>query len=239
MIVVRGLAKQYDGRPVLRGIDLSVVAGERVALVGPNGSGKTTLLRALLGLIRTSGTVSICGHDPFRDHAAAQVHIAWMPQRAPALPAPVGELVRAWSAFRGLPTARLLSCADDLALDLNALRCVPFAALSGGMQQKLLAAMALASECPILMFDEPTANLDPQARKEFFGKLAKRTPAPTLVLSSHRMDEVRDLVDRVVVLTDGAVRFDDYLSAFLADPVLAQHAGLEPGGAVVPFRRLG
>lgn len=237
MIAVRGLRKAFDGRPVLRGIDLAVAPGERVALVGPNGSGKTTLLRALLGLVRVDGTVRIAGHDPFHDHAAAQVHVAWVPQRAPALPVPVGDLVRAWAELRGLPAERLVECAADFALDVASLRGVRFAALSGGMQQKLLAAMALASDCPVLLFDEPTANLDPHARAVFLARLAARTPAPTVILSSHRMDEVRDLVDRVVVLTDGAVRFDDRLDTFLADPELAEQAGLVTGGAVVPFRR--
>ncbi|MFZ5479444.1 MAG: ABC transporter ATP-binding protein [Myxococcota bacterium] len=237
MIHVRDLCKSYDDRAVLRGVSLSIAAGERVALVGPNGSGKTTLMRALLGLVQATGTVSVAGHDPWRDHAAAQVHVAWVPQRAPALQVPVRELVKAWAEMRGLPEARLVSCAADFALDVGEVAKVRFAALSGGMQQKLLAAMALATDCPVLLFDEPTANLDPPARAVFLAKLAARAPAPTVLLSSHRMEEVRDLVDRVVVLTDGSVRFDDRLETFLADPDLASSAGLLAGGAVVPFRR--
>lgn len=237
MIVARGVRKAYGGRPVLRGIDLAVNAGERVALVGPNGSGKTTLLRALLGLVHVEGTITVAGHDPIREHAAAQVHVAWVPQRAPALAVPLGEMARAWSQLRGLPEERLADCAAAFSLDLDSLRDLRFASLSGGMQQKLLAAMALASSCPVLFFDEPTANLDPAARAVFLDVLAARDPQPTVLLSSHRLDEVRDLVERVVVLADGAVRFDDRLSAFLARPDLAAGAGLFPSGAVVPLRR--
>jgi ABC-2 type transport system ATP-binding protein len=87
-----------------------------------------------------------------------------------------------------------------------------------------------------MLLDEPTANLDPQARTEFFDQLARRSPPPTLILSSHRLDEVRHLVDRVVVLADGKVTFDDRLDRFLADASLAEAAGLETR-SVLPFRR--
>ncbi len=238
MITIEGLEKRYGDRPVLRGVTLRVEAGERVALVGPNGSGKTTLMRALLGFVQGSGRVRVGGVDPWAHHAAAMEQVAYVPQRAPAIRAPVGELVAAWGRLRGQPTSggsALAACAAELGLDLVSLRGVPFAALSGGMQQKLLAAMALASPASILFFDEPTANLDPAAREVFLARLAERPPGcpqrPTVLLSSHRLDELRDLVDRVVVLTDGVVTFDDRLSAFLAEPELARAAG------VLPFRR--
>ncbi len=226
MIRLRGVTKSLDGRQILRGIDLHVSAGERVALVGPNGSGKTTLLRAMMGLLRVGGEIRMDGKDPWADHAAAQVQVAWVPQRAPVLPLPVAEMVRAWAQMRGLPGARLAECAADFGLDLAALGKLRFTALSGGMQQKLLAATALAAECPVLLFDEPTANLDPHAREIFFDRLAARKPAPTVVLSSHRVEEVTHLVDRVVVLNEGLVRFDGRLDTFLADPVLTSEAGL-------------
>lgn len=237
MIHVHDVRKAYDGREVLRGVSLSVSAGQRVALVGPNGSGKTTLLRAVLGLIRADGALRIAGKDPWREHAEAQRRVAWVPQRAPALPVPIGDLVRAWAQLRELPASRLVDCAAAFGLDLHALRNTAFVDLSGGMQQKLLAATALATDCPLLLFDEPTANLDPHARQVFLDLLAARAPAPTVLLSSHRLDEVRNLVDRVVVLTEGAITFDDRLEAFLADPALAAAAGLEGGAGVLPFRR--
>lgn len=236
MIRTRDVGKRYDGRPILRGVNLHIAAGERVALVGPNGSGKTTLMRAILGLIHTTGEVRVAGHDPWLDHAAAQVHVACVPQRSPALPVPVSEMIAAWSRMRERSADRLLETTAAFGLDVRASWNVPFSSLSGGMQQKLLAAMALASECPILIFDEPTANLDPNARTVFLDRLAARTPAPTVLLSSHRLEEVRHLVDRVVVLTDGAVTFDDCLASFLNNPALADAAGVESG--VIPFRRM-
>jgi len=237
MIEVRGLAKSFGGRPALRGVDLRVAEGERVAIVGPNGSGKTTLMRAILGFIRAEGQIRVAGHDPWREHAAAAVHTAYMPQRAPALPAPVRDLALAWAELREQPLSSLRREATDLELDLDECWSKRFADLSGGMQQKLLAAMALASATPVLVVDEPTANLDPAAREVFLSRLSARTPTPTLLLSSHRLEEVRDLVGRVVVLREGLVAFDDRLDAFLSRPEHASEAGLDQEGVVLPFSR--
>lgn len=241
MIRVEQLWKSYGSRPVLHGVSFQLGAGERMALVGPNGSGKTTLLRCLLGLVRAEGVLRVADRDPITEHAEAQRRVAYVPQRAPALAVPVGELVAFWSVQRQLPKERLLAATDALGLDVAAQYAQMFPSLSGGMQQKLLAAMALATECPILLLDEPTANLDPPARTAFFDALSRRTPAPTVVLSSHRLEELRHLVDRVLVLRDGRIAFDDRLDAFLADQALAAAAGLEVGRGSepqpLPFRR--
>lgn len=226
VIALLGVSKRYGKRAVLRGIDLDVTAGERVALVGTNGSGKTTLLRGILGLVRVEGTVRVAGIDPWTHHAEAQASIAWVPQRAPALTARVGELAAAWSRMRSIPVEVLVVTADRFGLDVRGIADRRFDALSGGMQQKLLAAMALATPCPILAFDEPTANLDAHARAVFLKQLEARGGGVTLVLSSHRMDEVRQLVDRVVVVDEGAIRGDAPLAAFLADADLARATGM-------------
>lgn len=236
-ISVRSLQKRYDDRVVLRGVDLVIRPGERVALVGPNGSGKTTLMRTVLGFVRADGEVRVNGLDPWAAHARAMEHVAYVPQRAPGLVAPVGELVAAWARMRATDTRSLAEVAGAFGLDLDAVRTVRFSALSGGMQQKLLAAMALASGATILLFDEPTANLDPAARAVFLERLSAREPAPTVLVSSHRLEELRDLVDRVVVLTDGAVHFDDRLEAFLDRPDLSRAAGILAGADVLPLRR--
>jgi ABC-2 type transport system ATP-binding protein len=229
MIHVHQLWKRYGARPVLQGVTLEIAEGERVALVGPNGSGKTTLIRCLLGLLSGEGTVRVGGHDPLHDHAAAAAHIAYVPQRAPTLPVPVSEIVGFWSRQRLEAPERLVEAAASLGLDVGSVWDRRFPELSGGMQQKLLAATALASRCPLLLLDEPTANLDPPARNAFFEALSTRNPRPTVLLSSHRLEELRHLVDRVVVLTDGRIAYDDDLSRFLANPTLAAAAGVELG----------
>jgi ABC-2 type transport system ATP-binding protein len=215
VITVRGLSKEFQRRPVLHGLDLAVEPGERLALVGPNGSGKTTLLRCLLGLLSYKGTISIFGNDPLRDHVAVQRLLAYVPQRSPALGMPVRHLCRFWEETRGRTEGELFAVATALGLDVGSVWSQRFTQLSGGMQQKLMAAMALATDCRLFLFDEPTANLDPAARIVFFEMLKARSPAPTLVLSSHRLDELRSLVDRVVVLADGRVARDEPLEALL------------------------
>lgn len=227
MISVEGLRKSFGRREVLRGLSFRVEAGSRIALVGPNGSGKSTLLRCLLGLVAYEGRVAIDGRDPLIAHVELQRRVAYVPQRAPSLPVPVGELVRFWSTLRALEPAALYRSTASLGLDVPSVERSAFPELSGGMQQKLLAGMALASDCPVLLLDEPTANLDPPARAAFFDALAARSPRPTLVLSSHRLEELRHLVDRVLVLDEGRVTFDDALDAFLQRPELAVAAGLD------------
>jgi ABC-2 type transport system ATP-binding protein len=239
VIAIRDLCKTFGRRPVLRGVSLTVEAGERVALVGPNGSGKSTLLRCLLGVLEAEGTLSIDGFDPVRAHVHAQSRVAYVPQRAPALAATVDDLAAFWAGLRHEQPATLFEAAETLGLDVHDVRGRRFVELSGGMQQKLLAAMALASRCPVLLLDEPTANLDPPARRSFFDVLLAREPRPTVLLSSHRLEDLRALVDRVVVLEEGKVVFDDRLQTLLDDPAVVRRLGIETGPAsnVLTFRR--
>lgn len=236
MIRVSQVRKVFGRRVALDGLSLDIGEGTRVALVGPNGSGKTTLIRCLLGALAFVGRIEVGGHDVVAEHAAAMRHVAYVPQRAPALRVPVRELTRFWSQQRGVDVARLGEALSRFGLELGALSTLSFDALSGGMQQKLLAAMALASPCDVMVFDEPTANLDPAARRAFFDALAERSPAPTVVLSSHRIEEIVGLVDRVVGLVDGRVAFDGDLEAFLSDPTRAADAGVDLP-TLLPFRR--
>ncbi|MEW5853536.1 MAG: ABC transporter ATP-binding protein [Myxococcota bacterium] len=215
MIEVNNVSKSFSRVRALHDVTLRVEPGERVAFVGANGSGKTTLLRALIGLVRVEGQVRIRGVDPARSPEEALRHVAYIPQIAPPLEAPVGEVVRAFCALRGRTYDDVRARVARLGLDLEALRPTRFRDLSGGQKQKLLAAMALATEAPILVCDEPTANLDPVARTAFFEQVHERAGESILILCSHRLDEVRTLVDRVVELRDGRVVRDCPLATHL------------------------
>lgn len=208
MITVHHVTKQFGRVKALDDVSLEISPGERVALIGTNGSGKTTLLRAMCGLLRVEGRIEIGGRDVAADPVAALSRLAYMPQVAPPLDAPVRELVRAFCTLRGRDIAEVAELAESLGLAFEALAAVRARDLSGGMKQKLLAAMALAARTDVLVCDEPTANLDGHARDAFFAQVAKRPPESVLVVCSHRIDEVRKFVDRVVEMKDGRIARD-------------------------------
>jgi ABC-type multidrug transport system ATPase subunit len=205
MIDFREVRKAFGPVVALDGVSLEIGAGERVAFVGTNGSGKTTLLRALLGLVRVEGRVAIQGVDVAREPELALRSVAYVPQIAPPIDAPVREVVRAHASIRGLRPEDVAARARRLGLDLATCNAKRFRDLSGGTKQKVLAAMALAVEAPILVCDEPTANLDGEARAAFLEELAARPAGGVVLVCSHRADEIHDLVGRVVELRDGRV----------------------------------
>ncbi|HET7544404.1 MAG TPA: ABC transporter ATP-binding protein [Polyangiaceae bacterium] len=205
MIEAQDVSKSFGALVALSHVSLSVAAGERVAFVGPNGSGKTTLLRAILGLIRTTGRITIGGIDVAADPAHALRHVAYIPQVAPPADAPVREVVRAIATLRGIDPARIAERAQAFGLSLERCASTRFAHLSGGMKQKLLAAAALAAETPILVGDEPTANLDAEARHVFFEELRSGRDDRIVILCSHRADELAHVAERVVEFREGRI----------------------------------
>jgi ABC-type multidrug transport system ATPase subunit len=212
MIQADGVKKRFGAVTALNGVTLSIAAGERIAFVGTNGSGKTTLLRALLGLIGYEGKVHVAGMDVARQPERVMRSVAYIPQIAPPIDASVAEVVRACAALRKRDAADIARRAERLGLSVGGVSSKRFRDLSGGMKQKLLAAIALAAETPILVCDEPTANLDAEARASFVEQLEERSETAILLLCSHRLEEVRHMVGRVVELADGRVVHDSTLN---------------------------
>lgn len=214
-VEITDVRRRFGRVEALRGITLEVPAGRRLALVGPNGSGKSTLTRAVMGLVAHEGTILLDGMALASHRPVLGPRLAYVPQVAPRLAAPVDELVRTIAALRGLPSEAIAACASELDLDVAAIRRRPFRDLSGGMKQKLLVAAALASETSLLILDEPTASLDPRARERFFELFERRAGGRTLILCSHRLEELSRLVDHVVLLDDGRVAYEGRASDFL------------------------
>lgn len=209
MIQFTDVAKTFRKARVLDGISLDIGLGERIALIGSNGAGKTTLIRCLLGEYTHDGTVAIAGLDPRRNRTAVLGNIGFVPQLPPPLKMPVGQLIDFSAALCGTDPQRIHDLAGRLGLDVDAIRARQFVRLSGGMKQKLLIAIALGREAQVLVMDEPAANLDPEARKIFFDLLAERLDKATMIISSHRLDEVSALVNRVIEMDMGKIVLDD------------------------------
>jgi ABC-type multidrug transport system ATPase subunit len=205
-VELRRICKRFGRVHALRDVSVALPAGSRTALIGPNGSGKSTLVRVLMGALCAGGEVRCDGAAVAADERTAIARrIAYVPQIAPRFAAPVRDVVRAVTTLRDRGDADVAAIAATLGVDLGELGGRPFRALSGGQRQKVLAALALASGAELLVLDEPTASMDPKSRAAFFAAIERLPAATTVVLCSHRLDEIRRLVDRVVVLQDGVV----------------------------------
>ncbi len=209
MIEIRNLHKRLGRRDVLQGLDLKISHGQRVALIGSNGAGKTTLIRCLLGEYRHEGEIRLDGRDPRGFRTEVLRHVGFVPQLPPPLKMPVGQLVRYVAALCDADDKRIIAVAARLGFDADHFRHHPFVRLSGGQKQKLLIAAALGRDADVLILDEPAANLDPEARGTFFELLAECQEDTAMLISSHRLDEVAALVNRVIELDQGKVVLDD------------------------------
>jgi iron complex transport system ATP-binding protein len=211
-----GVHVGYDGREVLRGVDLSARAGELVALVGPNGAGKSTLLRVLAGLLPpSSGRVTIDGVDlASLDRRSAARRIAVVPQVFDTLfPFTAREVVALGRTAR---LGRLgIARRDDVlavsramaALEIDGLADRRIDRLSGGERQRVLLAMALAQEADLLLLDEPTAHLDPAHQATTLARIAALARARGLAVVAvlHDLNLATAFASRVILLADGAV----------------------------------
>lgn len=210
------VTRRFGKLTALRAVTCNIPSGRRLALIGPNGSGKSTLNRILLGLLCYEGEVRLDGCSARADRLEVARRIAYVPQTAPNLGAPVRELVAALGRLRDVPSARVAGLAARLGLDLEAVARRPFRSLSGGMKQKLLLAQALSCDASLLVLDEPTGSLDAQSRERFFELFEELREDVTLILCSHRLEEVRQLVDHVLALHEGSVAYSGPAESFLA-----------------------
>jgi ABC-2 type transport system ATP-binding protein len=209
MIRCEGVTKRFGRVDVLQSLDLEIERGHRVALVGSNGAGKTTLIRCLLGEYTCGGRITINDLNPRTQRTEVLARVGFVPQLPPPLKMPVGQLLRFAAWVCGADPARMVEVAARLGLDAGRFRRQPFVKLSGGQKQKLLIAIALGRDSELLVLDEPAANLDPEARHIFFRLLAEKQSSAAMLISSHRLDEVAALVNRVIELDQGRVVLDD------------------------------
>ena len=212
MIKFNNVSKHFNRVEVLSDINLDIDRGDRVALVGSNGAGKTTLIRCLLGEYHCLGQVLVNDLEPRQYRTEVLKRVGFVPQISPPLKMPVGQLLRFAAGVCDSDPERMFDVASQLGLDAHIIHRLPFNKLSGGMKQKLLISVALGRDCDLLVLDEPAANLDPEARHTFFQLLAEKQQQAAMLISSHRLDEVAALVNRVVELDQGKVVLNDHVA---------------------------
>ena len=204
-IQVRGLVRRYGDRNVVDGLDLEVERGTTVGLLGPNGAGKTTTLEMIQGLTEpTAGTVEVLGlsQPRERDAIATRIGVALQDSSLPDK-LTASETLSLFRSFyeKGPDEAALL---EDVGLERHAGTLVR--ALSGGERQRLALACALVGDPELVILDEPTTGLDPEARHRLWDRIeALARGGRTILLTTHFMDEAARLCDHIVVLDRGRV----------------------------------
>jgi Cu-processing system ATP-binding protein len=205
------VTKRFGRLPVLRGLTFAVKPRRITALAGPNGAGKSTLIKAMLGLVRPDGGTLTVDGVPVGEDPRYRARIGYMPQAARFPENLTGrELVRMLRDLRGdaVPEDDELFETFGLPAELDK----PVRTLSGGTKQKLNAALAFMFRPSLLILDEPTAGLDPIANGLLKTKILEaRDAGTTVILSSHVLSELEELMDDVLLLVDGRVRFQGSL----------------------------
>ena len=210
VIEARELTKTFGDFTAVDAISFEVAPGESFGLLGPNGAGKSTTMRMIGGTsLRTSGSLTVLGLDPEANGPEVRASLGVVPQQDS-----LDEELRArdnlivYGRYFGLPLSYLKPKADELLefAQLTEKASAKVSALSGGMKRRLTIARGLVNEPRILLLDEPTTGLDPQARHILWDRLFRlKEQGVTLVLTTHFMDEAEQLCDRLVVIDKGRI----------------------------------
>ncbi|MCE5197330.1 MAG: ABC transporter ATP-binding protein [Negativicutes bacterium] len=208
-IKINEVYKSYGAKEVLKGINLTIDEGEIFGFVGPNGVGKTTLIECILGMREiTSGNIDVFGLDAKRDHSKFVRLVGAQLQHAeisPNLKTKEAVVLQA-----GLFKTRVNVCDELEKVGLRDQRNTFFSKLSGGQKQRLLICLASVHKPKILFFDELSTGLDPISRRDAWGRVLQlKGEGKTIILTTHFMDEIESVCDRVAVLKDGKIHSAD------------------------------
>lgn len=207
MIVAEHLTKRYGKTTALHDLSFRIQDGESVALWGANGAGKTTALRCLLGVQGFAGTLTVKGLNVRKQGKAARTLIGYVPQEAKFYDLSILETLRFYARLKKVKPQRIDEVLEGVQLIPHQRKRVSM--LSGGMKQRLALAVALLADPPIFILDEPTANLDVAAQRDFIQSIqALNHAGKTIIFSSHRLEEVLALANRVLVLSEGKLSLE-------------------------------
>ncbi len=246
LISARGLTKRYGDFTAVDAIDFDVAKGESFGLLGPNGAGKSTTMRIIAATSqRTSGTITILGRDPEEHGPQIRAHLGVVPQQDNLdTELTVTENLFIYGRYFGLGKRFIRTKIEELLefAQLEEKRDVKVDALSGGMKRRLTIARALVSEPDILMLDEPTTGLDPQARHILWDRLFRlKELGVTLVITTHFMDEAEQLCDRLVVMDKGKIMAEgsplELIKTYSTKEVLEVRFGSDRNKEIAPTLR--
>ena len=246
LISARGLTKKFGDFTAVDGIDFDVAKGESFGLLGPNGAGKSTTMRIIAATSRrTSGTISILGRDPEEHGPQVRAHLGVVPQQDNLdTELTVTENLYIYGRYFGLSKKFVNKKVEELLAfaQLEEKKDVKVEALSGGMKRRLTIARALVSEPDILMLDEPTTGLDPQARHILWDRLFRlKEDGVTLIITTHFMDEAEQLCDRLVVMDKGKIMAEgtpaELIKEYSTREVLEVRFGSDRNKEVAPILR--
>lgn len=228
-ISVRSLVKRYGDREVVSDIDLEVESGTVFGLLGPNGAGKTTAVEMIAGLrLPTDGLVRVLGLDPATEREQLTKSVSVQPQEANLFPTlTVVETLDLFASFYEHPRTT-----DEVvdSVGLESSRHIRVANLSGGQARRLLVGVAIVGQPQLVILDEPSAGLDPAARRELWKLVrALRDEGVTLLLTTHHMDEAMELCDQLAILVFGRIVAMD-----TPEQLVAEHAATSRGTFKVP-----
>jgi len=241
MILARGLRKTYGDFVAVDGIDFEVKRGEAFGLLGPNGAGKSTTMKMIAATSqRTGGDLQILGKDPEQKGPEIRAHLGVVPQQDNLdRELKVWENLMVYGRYFGLSRKFLKGKIEELLefAQLTEKRNAKSEELSGGMKRRLTIARGLVNEPEILMLDEPTTGLDPQARHILWDRLFRlKEQGVTLVITTHYMDEAEQLCDRLIVMDKGRIMAEgspaDLIKKYSSKEVLEVRFGSDNNKAV-------
>ncbi len=210
MIKIKNLTKKFGSNVSLEKVSCEFNKNESIALMGANGAGKTTLVRSIMGYYHpNSGEVLINGLNPIKNRLDVLEHISFVPQLPPPIKLSISELMEYIEVSAKVDKELIKHYANEMKLDISANLNKSFFKLSGGMKQKLLIAISLAKKSDIIIYDEPTANLDPKARDDFYRLLKQNEEDKVLLFVTHRLEEVKDLINRQIYMDLGKIVSDE------------------------------
>ncbi|WP_321778004.1 ABC transporter ATP-binding protein [Sulfurimonas sp.] len=210
MIKINNLTKKFASHISLDNISCEFNKNESIALMGANGAGKTTLIRCILGYYHpNAGEVLINGLNPIKQRIEVLKEISFVPQLPPPIKLSISELIHYISVSANVDKEKIIHYANEMKLDIKSNMHKSFFKLSGGMKQKLLIAISIAKKSNIIIYDEPTANLDPVARDDFYRLLKQNEDEKVLLFVTHRLEEVKDLVNRQIYMDLGKIVSDE------------------------------